>query len=300
MRPLPACALALAAAILAAGCGGAESTAASERGAAAKAAPRTGLPSLDRVGVPAGWKPSRTRDTTVVIDKPGAVVKDVLLRDADIIVRAPNVTIRRVKLQGGRIFNWPDGSCGNGMVIEDTTIEPAPGKTDSLDSEAVIGDGGYTARRVKIWRRAEGFRVGGRSGGCGPVRIEGSFAKIVIPDGHCESHADGIQGYDGPPVTVVDTTIDFREASCGTAPVFVPDGQGNTSATFDNVLLLGGGIPFRVGVPAKVHRLSIGNRSWDYAPVDVNCSLVQHWDARIVTVTDAYKIARTVRKQRCR
>jgi hypothetical protein len=185
------------------------------------------------------------------------------------------------------------------MVVEDSTIEPAPGSNDSLDSEAVIGYGGYTARRVKIWRRAEGFRLGGRSAGCGPIRIESSFAKIVIPDGHCESHADGIQGYDGPALTVVNTTIDFNEAACGTAPFFVPDGQGNTSAAVSNLLLMGGGIPFRLGVQGTVAGLSIVDRSWAYAPVDVNCSLVDGWDARIVTITPDYQIAGTVRNQRC-
>jgi hypothetical protein len=167
-----------------------------------------------------------------------------------------------------------------------------------VDSEAVISTGGYTARGVKIWRRAEGFRVGGAPQ-CGPVRIENSFAKIVIPSGHCELHSDGIQGYYGNAVAVVNSTIDFAEASCGTAPFFVPKNQGNTSATVDRLLLVGGGNSFRMGVPGTVSGLKIVDKSWGYGPIDVACSLVSSWDASIVTITSDYQVASTVRSQPC-
>ena len=135
------------------------------------------------------------------------------------------------------------------MVIEDTTIEPAPGQDASAETEGVVEVAGYTARRVKIWRRSEGFRA---MEDCGPVRIEDSFAKIVIPDGRCDLHADGIQGYGAPWTTVVNTTIDFVEAECGTAPFFMPKNQGNTGATIDRLLVMGGGYPFRLGMPGTV------------------------------------------------
>jgi Bacterial TSP3 repeat len=263
------------------------------------APPRSaGFPTPASVGVPAGWAPAQTRSGDLVVTQAGAVVQDVLLQNADLIVDAPNVTIRRVKLQGGVIFNT-QGSCQNGMVVEDSTLEPPPGQSYIADSEGVVGNGGYTARRVKIWRRAEGFRDGGKSSGCGPVRIEDSFEKIVIPPGRCDLHSDGIQGYDGPALTVVNTTIDFNEAGCGTAPFFVPDGQGNTSATVDRLLVMGGGATFRLGVPATVTGLKIVDRSWFYAPLDVKCSLVTAWDASIVTITPDYQVATTVRPQSC-
>ena len=69
----------------------------------------------------------------------------------------------------------------------------------ATDGEQALGTGGYTARRVKIWERNEGFRVGGRASGCGPVRIESSFAKIVIPQGRCDMHSDGIRASARPP-----------------------------------------------------------------------------------------------------
>jgi hypothetical protein len=257
-------------------------------------------PGPSDTGVPRGWAPKRILDGNLVVTKAGSTVQDVLLRNGDLVVQASDVTIRRVKLQGGRIHNVQGATCHNGMVVEDSTIQPAPGKTYSRDSEAVLGEGGYTAHRVKIWRRSEGFRVGGRSAGCGPVRIEGSYARISIAPG-CpgDPHSDGIQGYDGAALTVRNVTVDFREAACGTAPFFVPDGAGNTSVSISGMLVMGGGYTFRLGVPGTVKGLKIVDGSWSYAPVDVNCSAVVTWDAEIVTITHDYQVARAVRAQPC-
>jgi hypothetical protein len=285
-------AVSVAALLTAAGCGG--------HSRAPVAAPDASGPSS--AGVPARWVPAQTRTSNLEVTKPGAVVHDILLRNADLLVEAPNVTIRRVELQGGRIDNRPGGSsCANGLVIEDTTVAPPPGQRDSVDSQGAIATGGYTARRVKIWRRSEGFRVGGRSsGGCGPVRIEDSFVKIVIPKrAHCQLHSDGIQSYDGPALTVRNTVIDFRAASCGTAPLFVPAGQGNGDVTVDGLLLIGGGFPFRVEVPGRVSGLKIADGTWGYSPLNADCGRLRHWEAKIVDVTADYRVARTVRDLPC-
>jgi hypothetical protein len=287
-----ACVLALAAVA----CGGTKRTTAPTP----SGAPLAALPTPSTVGVPRGWAPKQTRTTDLVVKGPGAVVQDVLFQNANLIVDAPNVTIRRVKLEGGMIQNRPGAACRNGMLIEDTTIGPPPGKRYSEESEGVVSYGGYTARRVKIWRREEGFRVGGRSSGCGPVHIEDSFAKIVVPPG-CpgDPHADGIQGFDGPPLTVRNTTIDFIEAACGTAPFFVPDQQGNTTADVDGMLVMGGGATFRDDVPGTVKGLKIVDKSWYYGPIDVDCSVLRGWEAKIVKITRNYRVARTVRSQPC-
>ena len=184
-----------------------------------------GFPNRSSTGVPAGWTPARTLTDDLSVTQPGAVVEDVLLRNADLIVSAPNVTIRRVKLQGGEI-KIPIPCNGKSALIVDTTLEPAPGEDFVVESEGAIGPGNYTARRVEMWRRAEGFRVGGNSWNCGPVRIEDSFVSIADPPNAPELHPDGIQAYDGPPFTVVNTTIDFRKAPYGTAPFFAPANQG--------------------------------------------------------------------------
>jgi len=250
--------------------------------------------------VPKGWKPAQTRSTDLVVTKEGAVVKDILFTGGDLIVNAPNVRVTQIRMQGGRIINTAGPECQNGLLVEDSTFAPPPGQRFAHDAEGVTGVGGYTARRVQIWRREEGFRVGGRSEGCGPVRIEDSFAKISIPPG-CpgDPHSDGIQGVDGPPLTVVNVTIDFREAQCGTAPFFVPDQQGNTTAAVDRLLVMGGGTPFRLGVPGSVRGLSIVDGTWDYSPVDVKCELLSAWGARLVRISRKYRVVRSLHPQRC-
>jgi thrombospondin type 3 repeat protein len=257
--------------------------------------PAGGFPSPATTGVPAGWVPAQTLTSDLDVTTPGAVIQDVLLQNADIVVDAPNVTIRRVRLQGGSITNFTGSPCQPGMVIEDSTIEPAPGQQFSSNTEGVIEVGGYTARRVKIWRRSEGFRSGAD---CGPVRIENSFASIATPDGTC-SHADGIQGAGAPWTTMINSTIDFREVSCGTAPFFFPQGQGNDGVTIDRLLVMGGGYPFRLGAPGTVTGLKIVDKSWAYGPIAVNCAMLSSWNASIVTITSDYQIARTVRSQPC-
>ena len=68
---------------------------------------------------------------------------------------------------------------------------------------------------MKVWRREEGFRDGSKSGYCPLARVKDSFAKISIPPG-CpgDPHSNGMQGLDGPPLTVDNVTIDFNETTC--------------------------------------------------------------------------------------
>jgi len=268
-------------------------------GAEARAKPRR-FPTPETTGVPAHWKPQRTLTTDLHVTRPGAIVHDVLLKNADLIVDAPDVTIRRVDLQGGRIANDIGPRCEGPMTIEDTTIEPPPGERYSVESEGTIASAAYTARRVKIWRRSEGFRVSGNGyPDCAPVRIVDSFAKIVIPPGRCDLHSDGIQGYGAPHTSISNMTIDFREANCGTAPFFFPSAQDNTSVSIRRLLVMGGGYAFRLGVPGTVADLKIVDHSWVFDPIDVACSRVTAWDAQIVTITADYQVKRIVRTQRC-
>jgi hypothetical protein len=255
------------------------------------------FPTPATAGVPPGWKPKRIRTTALRVTKPGTVVSDVLLKNADISVEAPNVTLRRVELQGGVINNWPGGArCNTGLVIEQSTIGPAPGQDYGNDSEGVISYGGYTADRVKIWHRSEGFRASE----CGPVRVEDSFALITPPRPCGDWHGDGLQGYGADVVRVRNVTLELDIVGCGgTAPFFVPTGQGNTSVDVDRLLVKGGGYPFRLGVPGTVTGLKIANGSWAFHPLDVNCDALSKWEAEIVDVSSDYRITRHVRPARC-
>jgi hypothetical protein len=251
--------------------------------------------------VPAGWTPTSTRTTDLRVTTAGAIVEDIRLVNADLIIDAANVTVRRVEIQGGQINNVPASTCRNGLVVEDSSIIRAPGQQTTDSTPPAIDTGGYTARRVKIDGLPEGFRVGGKSSyGCAAVTIEDSFARVRYPDSCQDWHGDGIQGYDGPAVTVRNTTIDFVESgSCGgTAPFFYPSAQGNTSVDIDGLIVQGGGFAFRLGMPGTVKNLKIVDGSWFYGPIDVRCSLVTTWSADIVTVNAAYQPT-TVRAQPC-
>jgi Bacterial TSP3 repeat len=255
-----------------------------------------GFPTPATAGVPPGWKPKEVRTTDLRVTRPGAVVKDVLLKNADILVEARNVTLRRVELQGGGINNWPGDACNPGLVIEQSTIGPAPGQGHGNDTEGVVGYGGYTAKGVEIWHRSEGFRASG----CGPVRVEDSFALVTPPRPCGDWHGDGLQGYDANAIKVRNVTLELDTTGCdGTAPFFVPSGQGNTSANVHRLLVKGGGYPFRLGVPGKVTGLKIADDSWAFGPVDVRCSALSEWEAEIVRVSRRYKITGRVRPARC-
>ena len=113
-------------------------------------------------------------------------------------------------------------------------------------------------------------------------------------------HGDGLQGYDGPPVTVRNSTMEMvQRPDCGgTAPFFYPANQGNTSADINGLLLKGGGYPFRLGTTATVRGLKIVDRSFNFGPIDVKCSVVRGFEAELVTVDAAFRPT-TVRKIPC-
>jgi hypothetical protein len=299
---------------------------------AAPPPPSTGdqFPNRRTTGVPDGWVPAQTRSTDLVVNTPRTVVQDVLLTSgANILVNAPDVTIRRVKLQGGDIDNWSSGTCYTGMLIEDTTLEPVPGQLDRNDLPSIRW-GGYTARRVEIVNRGEGYR----SGGCGPIRVEDSFTYIKgdewgTPWCLNDSHSDGYQSYHARGATFVNNTIVFANP-CGTSPFYAgyskpesscagrpnsscpPSSNINTGTyNVDRMLISGGGAVYRHQTPGSVTGLRIVNNSWVHFAIDNRCSVLSPWEAKIVDIDtpvspyrgpspDAdYRVTRIVRDQPC-
>ena len=255
------------------------------------------FPTATTAGVPANWTPTRTVTGDLTIDEPGAVVEDVRVTDGSIIVAAPDVTLRRVEVLGGTIGNWVGPTCSAGLRIERSTVARAPGELTS-GADSAISTGSYTAVRVKIDGLPEGFRVGGQPEGCGPVVIRDSYVKVTAPDICGDWHGDGLQGWEGPALTVRNTRmiLEEREDCGGTAPFFYPD-QGNTSVDIDGLLVQGGGYPFRLGTPGVVRNLKILTGFY-YGPIDVKCSLLQEWDAEVVEL-DADEQPVRLRDQPC-
>jgi hypothetical protein len=260
------------------------------------------FPNRDTTGVPDGWAPRQTRADDLTVDRPGTVVQDIRFTDgAGITVKARDVTIRRVDMQGGVITNQygdaPAG-CGHNLVVEDTTFEPVPGEFEPSDYP-VIGEGSYTARRIEVDGRGEGPRLSD----CGPVVLEDSFIKIRGAEpgtAACDRvHSDGVQAVAGVGATARNNTI-IMETSCGTSPWFVGDPGLNTGTyTIDRLLVGGGGYVFRQGAPASVTGLRIVDKSWVYGPIDNACRNISPWEAKIVRVDASYRITRVVRSQRC-
>lgn len=270
-------------------------------GQEAQAPDTASFPGPSTTGVPSGWTPTATYTTTLHVTQRGATVENVRLVNADLVIEADDVTVRRVEIQSGRINNEPRSRCYNGLVVEDVSLIPAPGRHTSATDQPAIGPGGYTARRVKIDGLAEGFRVGGRSHGCGPVTIENSFARVLSPRPCGDWHGDGIQGYDGAALQVHNVTLDLVEVTgcAGNAPFFYPHSQGNQSVDIEGLLVKAGGYPFRLGMPGSVRGLRIVAGSWGYRPIDVRCSIIRAWDAKVVMIDSNYQSTRVLRPQPC-
>lgn len=260
--------------------------------------PTGGFPSATNTGIPASWSPKTTTSGDYWIRTAGAVVEDLKISNGTIHVAAPNVTLRRVSGENVSVVNYNNGTCYNGMTVEDSSFLTTGGTNDSGD--AVVGPGGYTLRNVRIDGAPEGLRVGGRTLGCGPVSVQDTFVRITSPQVCTDWHGDGLQGYGGAALTVRNSTIFMEETDgCyGTAPFFYPWGQENTSVDIDGLLVSGGGYSFRNGMPGTVTNLNVVENSWSYGPISVACSVITKWQANVVRL-DAAGQPITVRPLSC-
>ena len=249
-------------------------------------------------GVPAGWTPVTTRTGTWNITTPGATYSDVRVF-GDVQVMADNVALRRVEVVGG-IINNRDVRCHNGLTLEQVSVVQGATHTNS-GADGAVGPGGYTARQVKIDLRVEGFRVGGKSDGCGTTTIVDSYAHATPPQPCGDWHGDALQGYDAPPLVLRNVTLWLDElGGCGgTAPFFYAGVEfGNSPPDVDGLLVRGGGYSFRLLMGGSVRGLRVVDGSWFYGPVDVVCSRLTAWQADVVRIDPAWQTT-TVRTLPC-
>jgi hypothetical protein len=258
-----------------------------------------GFPTETSAGLPAGWTPTRTVNGGYTVTTAGAVVQDLRI-NGDLVIAAPNVTVRRVDVVGGSVENQGNGNgntCANGLSIIDSRISTGTSGPAGDDYPAISG-GGYTADNVLITKSVEGFRVGGHDdAGCGPVTITDSYAHIVPPASCGDWHGDALQGYDAAGVTVRNSVLWLDEGpNCGgTSPFIYPD-EG--SVDVDGLIVKGGGYPFRLYGPGSVRNLNIVQDPGWYGPIDVRCSMVTAWSAKDVNL-DANGQPVAVRTQPC-
>jgi hypothetical protein len=218
---------------------------------------------------------------------------------ADLTINAQNVTVKDTEFQGGRI-----STSSPGVLVQDTTFDRAAPLSST--GEGALGYCGYTAVRVKMLNRTEGFR----SGCSATTTIRDSFVDLTPPDGCGDWHGDGFQGYTGGPASLTNVVLSLHEhyadgTTCwGNAPFFYPRNQGNTSVNVNHVLVRGGGFSFRDGMPGSVTDLQIGNDpgldgSWHYGPIDAYCPVVTSWSASIVSVNTTTWTTTKQRDQAC-
>lgn len=244
-------------------------------------------PTAACTGVPAGWKPKKTRQGDLIVTKAGTVVSDHLVTGS-ILVKAPNVEIRRTRVYG-TIDNYLSDKVYGRLTIVDTEVVNPPGEEYSSNAQYAFGVANYTCLRCKVINRMEGWRVGANGvTGSGPVTIKDSFAQLAVPPGMCASadpHGDGIQSYGGPSVSILHNTIDQRLDDCPTAPIFIPD-QGNAGGRIEDNLLAGGGYSLRLtgGSFPEVTGNKVVENSMAYGPVEVDCGKIGTWaDNAVVT-----------------
>lgn len=243
----------------------------------------TTYPTPSTTGVPAGI--TLTPVSSVTLTTPGQVL-DSKLVSGDVIVNANNVVIKNSEIHG-RVINQN----GESFTVQDSTLGP----TSGCSSIEEVGYDNYIALRVRLRNVGDGFRVSGSN-----IRIQDSFVMLCSNPG---DHSDGIQGYyGGLNVTVTHNTIDQRNATDVTSPIFFAD--YSKSATITNNLLMGGGYTLRVHDdynpdigPWVVTGNRLVNNSWFAGAVNTtntNCATTTWSDNRIVTIDANYNITSTV------
>lgn len=254
-------------------------------------------PTASCTGVPATWHPVTTVNGDLTVSQDGRVLDNFLVKGT-LFIRAQNVTVKNSMVYG-QIYNQVSNRAYNGLLIMDTTVGPPSGILRG--GTGAVGVCGYTAIRVHIRNSTEGFRIGGGgdSGNrCQKVTIQDSFVKLV-QDGDVNTHADGIQEYDGIPggMEVIHNTIDARIGQ-PEANAAIAVGAAGFGGVFKDNLVGGGGYVLRFLTSGSAFYPDIsGNRvidkSWGFNPgVDVdNCSLVARWhDNRVATIDSSYRI----------
>jgi hypothetical protein len=268
------------------------------------------FPNPSTTGVPEGWTPAETRSADLTVTQDGAVVQNILFTNgAHLFVQGDDVVVRNVKFEGGSIINdtrWPE--CGNNLLVEDATFVPVAGQQQQGSDFPAISNGDYTARRVQIMNRGEGFRASD----CGPVILEDNFVYVAGAEpgtATCELlHQDGVQGYYAEGVTATNNTLTSND--CGTSAFFVgwgstdPNAPGtpiNTGAyRVDRMLVSGAGYTFRMQAEdVRVTGLRIVDQSWVFGPLGVACSKVDEWEAKLVHIDSDYQVTDVVANQPC-
>lgn len=243
------------------------------------------------VGVPKGTKLTELAGNLdgihYRVTKDGTVLDKVHIK-GDLLITAYNVKITNSQIDGAVNDEYADKKYS--FSITDSTVGPATGCQTAVG----IGDSDYTATRVIIRGHGDGFRASGNN-----INIQSSYVHLCSNPG---DHSDGIQTYDtGHDLTLNNTTIDQRDATEITAPIFIVD-KGSVNVTVTNNLVMGGTISIQVR-NAKgtviVKNNSLVDKSWIYGPAEADCDTIQWSGNQLVNIDSNYNITHVVGPLAC-
>jgi hypothetical protein len=206
-----------------------------------------GFPDATNTGVPPGT-PLTRRDGTVVLNTPGMTFSNVELH-GNIEVRAPNVTIERVRVICGCWYPIrADGSDdASNTLIRDVEID-----FQGFESGKGIAFRDYTAQRIWFHNGMDCAHFGSN------VTITDSFCDLTkIPPGS-EAHPDGFQHAGARNVVIRHNTI--RNPNSQTAAILLPTDEAFNNIVVDNNLMSGGGWTLYCGRSGAENETITNNR----------------------------------------
>jgi hypothetical protein len=189
-------------------------------------APPAGRPGPANTGVPAGTALT-ARYGDMHVTTPG-VTLDALDIHGFVFIEAPNVTIKRSIIRGGRATSGNPGlitaisANGTNFQLADSELAPA---YPSVYLDGVKG-GNFTLTRVDVHSTVDGVKVFGSN-----VTIQQSWLHDTIHyasdpnQGGGPSHNDGVQVLGGTSIRIVNNTI----TGATNAALQVTQGQGRVS-----------------------------------------------------------------------
>lgn len=224
-----------------------------------------GYPDDTNTGVPAGT--ALTKSGSITASQSGQVIEGLEIT-GEINVTASNVTIRNVRVIGGRGVGNADWVVvirpgAEGLTITDSELQTPPGTPQDIACVLNIGDTKPTLRRLNI----HGCSAGVSSGG-GVVEDSYIHDLSEVPG---QSHIVGVASNGGGGITVRHNTILNRFPQTATVALYQDFGTQRDNLITQN-LLAGGGYCFYGGQGPKGGTRNIrfvGNRlSRHYFP---NC-----------------------------
>jgi hypothetical protein len=183
--------------------------------------PLPAFPDAGCTGVPAGKV--LTPSGSLTISTAGTII-DGREITGQVVVNAPNVTIRNTRIRSNAM--WVIDNNSTGLVVEDSEIinRPVSGQPNCHNA---IGNGGYTVRRTEITGCENAAEMGG-----GNILFEDNYVHDLDTTGPSyvfgnSPHTDGIQMGSADNITIRHNTIDPTPGNGGVTSGIITNTGGS-------------------------------------------------------------------------